>query len=78
MGLAEEELGQLFGDNTRTRHATEVGAHGTGLGLHVCRAILEAYGGRIWAGSEGVGQGTTFHAALPHGLIADRRQADTA
>ena len=37
---------------------------GLGLGLHICEAIVQAHGGRIWAESE-VGRGSTFRFALP-------------
>ncbi|MEM9002417.1 MAG: DICT sensory domain-containing protein [Cyanobacteria bacterium P01_F01_bin.86] len=38
---------------------------GTGLGLAMCRQIIEGLGGRIWATSEGKGQGSQFHFTLP-------------
>lgn len=65
MGLTEHELGQLFQRYTRTQRASEAGAQGAGLGLYVSRGIVEAHGGRIWAESEGVGRGATFHIVLP-------------
>ena len=38
---------------------------GSGLGLSICKGIVEAHGGRIWAESDGVGQGAQFTFTLP-------------
>jgi signal transduction histidine kinase len=39
-------------------------SHGTGMGLAICRSIVEAHGGRLWA-APGSAQGTVFYMTLP-------------
>ena len=58
-GIAPEIAPMLF-----QPFATHGKAHGTGLGLTICKRIVEDYGGRIWAHSE-PGQGATFCFTLP-------------
>lgn len=64
IGIPQEDIGHLFQkfyrvDNTSTR---EIG--GTGLGLYLCRRMVEAMGGKIWAESV-YQQGSTFYVRLP-------------
>ncbi len=62
-GLREDELERVFEKFYRGR--TRDG-HGAGLGLTICKAIVEAHGGRIWA-SNRAGGGATLAFALPLG-----------
>ena len=60
-GLVPERLGQLF-----DKHAGGAGGTaGQGLGLSICKGLVEAHGGRIRAESEGPGRGTTIAFTLP-------------
>jgi signal transduction histidine kinase len=62
-GISKEILPKLFSKFTTGDSST-----GTGLGLYICKNIIEAHGGRIWAENNLDGKGTTFRFTLP---IAD-------
>ena len=64
-GLRSEDLPKLFLPFSQIQDGTEASHPGTGLGLYICRGILEQHGGRIWAESEGPSQGSTFAFTLP-------------
>ena len=61
IGIEAENLESVFLPFTRLREAEYPG---TGLGLAMCRKVVERYHGRIWAESTH-GKGSTFHFALP-------------
>ena len=42
---------------------------GQGIGLALCREIVEAHRGKIWATSSGRGKGSTFYVSLPTGVV---------
>jgi signal transduction histidine kinase len=63
-GIAAEHLPFLFKRFYRVPSAQH-NVRGTGLGLFICRQIVRAHGGEIWAESQ-VGVGTTFHIRLPY------------
>ena len=60
-GIDAEIMPRLF-----TKFATKSGT-GTGLGLFISKSIVEAHGGRIWAGNNPDGKGATFTFSLPIG-----------
>ncbi len=60
IGIAPEHLPRIFD----RFYLTEDSQKGVGLGLYICRALVEAMGGEIWVVSE-VGRGSTFSFTLP-------------
>ena len=62
-GIPAENMSHLFRKFSRIRSEDQGGD--TGLGLAVCKGIVEAHGGRIWAESDGPGLGTRFTFTLP-------------
>ncbi len=65
IGLTAEDHARLFQRYFRSREAIQRGVEGTGLGLFICRGIIEAHGGRITASSDGPDTGTTMTVFLP-------------
>jgi signal transduction histidine kinase len=62
VGIPPEEIGQIFEKYKQTTSGATSEHKGTGLGLVICKMIVEAHGGSIRAKSE---QGTTFTFTLP-------------
>jgi two-component system sensor kinase FixL len=60
-GLPKEMTGELFRPFVSTKR------DGMGLGLLICRSIVEAHGGRLWS-EPNPGGGTIFHFSLMSGL----------
>ncbi|MGB8252551.1 MAG: ATP-binding protein, partial [Anaerolineaceae bacterium] len=64
VGISPEHLIPLFEKYFRVRTAATLHISGTGLGLPIARAIVEAHGGHIWVDSR-IGEGTTISFSLP-------------
>src|SRR5262249_44722469 len=65
IGLPAGHESRIFETFGRAPNATAQQVPGLGLGLAVCRQLVEAHGGRIWATSPGEEQGTTVVIWLP-------------
>jgi signal transduction histidine kinase len=65
IGIPERDLAHLFDRFHRGSNVDDRRFAGMGLGLFICKGIVEQHGGAIWATSSGQGFGSTFHIRLP-------------
>jgi signal transduction histidine kinase len=68
LGIAPDHLPHLFERFYRVDKAHSRALGGSGIGLTIAQAIVEAHGGQIAAASPGLGQGATFAFTLPLAL----------
>lgn len=71
IGLTEEQVGHVFDEFYKvdaSRHELD----SSGLGLSICRKIIENNGGRIWAESPGPGRGSTFYFTLTLAQVKEK------
>jgi signal transduction histidine kinase len=64
IGIKEEDTPLLFEKFTRLEQPADLHIKGSGLGLYICKAMVEAQGGRIWVDSH-PGLGSTFTYTIP-------------
>lgn len=65
-GISQEDQRRLFTRFMRLDSAINSTQRGAGLGLYLCRQLVEAMGGVIWVESAGIaGEGSTFFIAIP-------------
>jgi signal transduction histidine kinase len=65
IGVPVEERERIFERFHRVDSSLSRQTPGVGMGLYICRVIIEAHHGRVWVESEGNGRGSTFYIALP-------------
>ncbi len=64
-GIEKNLLETVFDRFYQEEGALRRSTGGTGLGLAICRQIIEGWGGKIWADSEGKNKGSQFHFTIP-------------
>jgi len=67
VGISKEDLSRLFQKFGRldSSYIAAATTGGTGLGLYICKSLVEMMRGKIWATSEGLNKGTAFIFSLP-------------
>ncbi|WP_298406841.1 ATP-binding protein [uncultured Chloroflexus sp.] len=65
IGIAAEHLPHLFERFYRVDKARMRATGGAGIGLTICKALVELHGGQIWGESAGLGQGAAFFFTVP-------------
>ena len=71
IGIAPEHLAHVFDRFYRVDKSRSRSGGGSGIGLTIAGRLVEAHGGRIWAESGGIGEGSTFTFCLPTGGSGD-------
>lgn len=66
IGLSEQHIDRIFDEFFKVDEARHE-LNSSGLGLSICRKIVENHGGTIWAESKGEGHGTTFYFTIKAG-----------
>ncbi|MBN2600168.1 MAG: HAMP domain-containing protein, partial [Candidatus Thermoplasmatota archaeon] len=69
IGMTKEEIERIFDEFYKADSARH-DIQNTGLGMSICKRIVEKHGGRIWVESPGPGKGTTVFFTFPAGVTA--------
>jgi len=76
-GIPKQSLDKVFNRFYSTDYAVNARSKGLGLGLSICRSIIESHGGQIWAESE-LGKGSKFSFSLATAKKGERYDKDSS
>ncbi len=65
IGIPVDKLGKVFEEFYQVEPPNTRRHNGLGIGLPIAKGLIEAQGGKIWAESDGAGQGTTLKVVIP-------------
>ncbi len=65
IGISAEQLPFIFNRFYRTDKSRNRASGGSGIGLTIAKALVQAHHGKIWAASDGEGKGSTFSFLIP-------------
>jgi signal transduction histidine kinase len=74
IGMSDQQLNKIF-DEFYKADASRHDFDSSGLGLSICKRIVEKHNGRIWAESEGLGKGSTFYFTVPKSKLKNKRES---
>jgi len=69
VGIPTDDLKSIFKRFYRVSHRPLVHVKGTGLGLFIVKSVAEKHGGKVFATSEGEGEGATITMELPRSTV---------
>ena len=73
-GISAEDQARVFDKFIQVGDTLTDKPHGTGLGLTICREIVEWHGGRIWVESQ-LGKGSTFLFTIPPSPVREQHES---
>jgi two-component system, sensor histidine kinase and response regulator len=67
IGMESEDAKAIFNSVINSPGVGTAKERGLGIGLSICKELIEKLGGKIWAESE-MGNGSTFHLTIPNNI----------